>query len=231
MSVDVKTQKNMVDVPKNVLPDQEGTSNVKEDVKPPEETLEPNAELAEVEATIEEVDETLEVPAPKGSKTPETLLYAKLKEEREKRKELEQRIKDLENTSSPSEEEQFTDTEKDIKGVTERLLQLERKELMREILSQYPQLVDKRDEFDEFLEDEENAKISLQKAARLFLLDKGLLETQKPIRKGLETPTGGSKVPQATGFAEADVKRLRENQPKKYLKMIREGKIKPEEIK
>lgn len=228
----------MVDVPKNVLPDQEGTSDVKEqDVNTSEEIQEDVIEPSQEEAVQEETETSGEEPVPKGSKTSETQLYSKLKEEREKRRqeqrkreELEEELRLLQTSSATSETGDGVADDEGIRTLTKRLAQLEQKESMRELMHDFPQLADKRDEFDEFREEEENKNIPLRKVAQLFLLEKGLL-SGKPARKGLEKPTGGSKAPQPSGVSESDVKRLREQNPRKYIKMIREGKLKAEDIK
>ena len=52
-----------------------------------------------------------------------------------------------------------------------------------------------------------------------------------PQRMGLEKTTGGNKLPISSGHTIDDIKRLREEQPRKYAQMLREGKIKPDDIK
>lgn len=220
-------------MPKNVFPDPEGIteSTVKEeDVKTSPETEEivtPETLAEPIDEEVEAVDET---PSPKGSKTPETQLYSKLKEEREKRKEVERELRELKESSVSSDEEGITDIEKELRTVTTKLTQLERKDSMRELLVEFPALADKRSEFDDFLEEDEAKALSLPRAAKLFLLENGLLTSEKPKRKGLESPVGGSKAPTSSGYSFDDLKRLRETQPKKYAQMLREGKIKLENV-
>jgi len=221
-----------MEVSKNILPEPEGLNQPtkEEETKLPENNQE-NA-VSQEEPVKEDAGESKERIEPKGSYTPETQLYSKLKDERRKRKELEEELRLLkESSQTSSEEEEFvTDTDKELHSVKKKLAEIEKKETMREIFSIHPQLTDKKDEFEDFLEEDENKNISLHRVAKLFLLEKNLLSEQRIERKGLESPTGGSKTPQPTGISEEDVRRIRLNEPKKYLKMIRDGKIKAEEI-
>lgn len=112
-----------------------------------------------------------------------------------------------------------------IKKLEDIVLENKRKEEERTVLEKYPQLKDKQDEFNEYLESPENSGISFDRLAKIFVLEKGLVETQ-PKRKGLEKPTGGSSPKnQSSGMSADDLKRLRENEPRKYEKLIREGRI------
>lgn len=229
--MDVKTQIDMADVPERVLPPkEEAVEEEKEN-----ETIEvPAKEVAKDEPMDEQVQQE---PDPVGSKTPPNLLYAKLDEERKRRKDLEKRIRELEQTpqptaapvaaSDPAEEPAFPDIDQELKHVKRKLDEFERKETMREIMSEHPQISDKLDEFDDFLEEDENRKIPLRKAAKLFLLEKGLYaQENKNQRKGLESPTGGNKNPSSSPkTSDEDLKRLRETKPKLYARMLREGKI------
>lgn len=93
--------------------------------------------------------------------------------------------------------------------------------------SKYPAIKDKQEEFDEFRS--EYPGMDLDKVAKVFLVDKGLMETQ-PKRLGLETPTGGNKNAPKQGMSMEDVQRLRTTQPKMYQKMLREGVINPDKF-
>ncbi len=100
------------------------------------------------------------------------------------------------------------------------------------IYSRYPAIKDKADDFAEFRE--ENSELSLEKAAKLFLFEKRLPSGQPAAqpRKGLESPTGGKPtVDTSKKLTVEDVKRIRENEPKKYLKMLQQGLIDPSQIK
>jgi hypothetical protein len=105
------------------------------------------------------------------------------------------------------------------------ILETKRKEEERLVLEKYPQIKDKKDEFDEYLADPENQGLNFERVAKLFVVEKGLAETE-PKRKGLEKPTGGATTKnQPSGTSAADLKRLRENEPRKYERLIREGRV------
>lgn len=217
----------MADVPTRSLPSAEGTNPV----EIPEEV--PETPTPSVEPKAEET--------PVGSKTPDNLLYLSLKEERERRQATEKREKELEEKLRSYETVGYTpyvppepiapEVATTLQAVTEKLTQLERRELMRDLAEEFPQIKDKQEEFNEFLQEEANQGLSLSRAAKLFLLEHNLLDTGKPKRKGLESPTSGSREPQTAGMTSADLKRLRENQPRKFAQMLRDGKIKMAEIK
>ncbi|MEK6828671.1 MAG: hypothetical protein AABY15_00970 [Nanoarchaeota archaeon] len=174
----------------------------------------------------------------KGGKTDETKLYAALKEEREKRKAVEQRMQELESSfqssSSTSDDEDYSEAEirlrKEMQKMNEKLVSLEAEQVRKTLENQYPQLIDKKEEFEEFLEAEENKNIPLARAAKLFLLDNNLLETSGTGRMGLEKPSGGERVAPKSGMSSTEAEDLRKNHPKKYRKMLIEETLKPEEI-
>ena len=169
---------------------------------------------------------------PAGSKTPETNLLAALKEEREKRRLLEDENEKLKNTTAPSEiAEVYSDEGRELKkmldATNEKLVRMEESRELESVLNQYPALKDKQDEFEEYRKDFPRHKLA--NAAKLFLSEKGLLETA-PTRMGLEPATGGVKTPPQAKLSVEDIKRLRENDHRKYMKYIQTGVIRPEEI-
>lgn len=105
---------------------------------------------------------------------------------------------------------------------------LEKEKEETRVFTQYPLLRDRREEFQEFLENPDNIGIKLERAAKLFLAEQGLLENP-PKRLGLERPTSGSKSPQPK-LSVDDIKRLRETQPRRYTEMLKKGLINPDEI-
>lgn len=109
-------------------------------------------------------------------------------------------------------------------ALAERLKAFERRDERREAEDMFPVLRDKKSDFDEFLEDEENKRLSIKKAAKLFLAENNLLD-QAPERKGLEKPTGGGQKIPSTTPSEEDIEYLRKNDYRKYEKLLREGKI------
>lgn len=128
----------------------------------------------------------------------------------------------------PSEDDVFSDEGKALKGsieaLQEKLSSIEKKEARRDAEAQFPFLKDKKEEFDAFLEDEENKRLSIRKAAKLFAAEHGMLDTQSP-RKGLEKPTGGGQIAPKSELSPDEIRDLMKNDWKKYEKLIKEGKI------
>ena len=174
--------------------------------------------------------EVVEVPeAPQPQKPPKGFVpYQALEEERSKRKELEEQ---LANTSGPSEEpeEVYSDEGKilkdEIKALNERVRANERKEARREAESAFPVLKERREDFDAFLEDEENKRLSIGKAAKLFLAESNLLAPEPPVREGLEKPSGGGQTPPEPTLSAEEIENLMKTDWRKYEKLLREGKI------
>lgn len=175
----------------------------------------------------EQPQETVEAPvAPaKGSQTPSENLYAALAEERRLRKEAEEQLAAL--ASTPSTDDVFSDEGKVIQGevetLKERLERLEYERDLERLQSNYPALKDKTSEFEDYRKDFPRHK--LENVAKLFLTEKGLLDVT-PERKGLEpTSGGGHRDPSPSGMTADDVKLLRENNYRQYMKLVSEGKI------
>lgn len=100
---------------------------------------------------------------------------------------------------------------------------LKSKLLKSEVLESYPILKDKWSDLEEFRSIPDNKGLNLRTAAKAFLVEKGLLEPQRP---GLERQTGGPRAPVASGMSAEDVMQLRTTNYKKYSDMIRKGQIK-----
>ena len=154
--------------------------------------------------------------------------YQALDEERIKRKELEAELEKLKSVPSEEPDEVFSDEGKALKGeikaLNERIRVNERKEARREAEIEFPFLLDKREEFNTFLEEEENKRISVRKLAKLFAAEHEML-APSPLRKGLEKPTGGGQVvPEPTMTAE-EIRHLMKNDFRKYEALVRAGKI------
>ena len=131
---------------------------------------------------------------------------------------------------APSEDEElYSDEGKKLKGeistLGDKLRDVERRESRRETETEFPVLKDKKEEFDAFLEDEENKRLSIKKAAKLFLAEKNLLVQETPERKGLEAPTGGGQKPPEGKPTDEEIENIRKTDFRKYEKLIRERKI------
>ena len=129
----------------------------------------------------------------------------------------------------PSEElEVFSDEGKalqtQIKALNEKLSLNEKKEARREAETEFPFLKDMKEEFDAFLEDEENKRLSIKKVARLFAAEKGLL-VNEPVRKGLEKSTGGGQQKPEPSYSAEEIRDMMKNDWRKYTKLLKEGKI------
>ena len=95
---------------------------------------------------------------------------------------------------------------------------------LERLQAKYPILKDKAGEFEEFRSDSENKGMNLATAAKAFLVEKGLLESE-PIRKGLEKPTGGGQtIPEPT-YSVEEVRDMMENDYPRYEKLVKDGKI------
>lgn len=174
-----------------------------------------------------------------GDKTPPNELLASLQKEREirrqseiKRKELEEQLTILKNSSTSTEGEAFSDEGKLLEqkinsrtaALEAQLAQIKEENTTKDILTQNPALKEHLTEFQEFREDPDNRGMSPQAAARVFMVDKGLTGTVK--RTGLEKPTGSSREPSTAGkMTAADARRLRETNFKKYQDMVIKDQI------
>lgn len=165
-------------------------------------------------------------PEPKpetGSKTAPRHLYGALDEERRKRKAAEEKAKELEAQlqsleSVVPEESQ----EGDVSALHQEILELKKANVFRD----NPELVDKKDEFEEFLG--EHPEYPLESAAKIFKAEKGLYSPNP--RPGLERPTSGPKTPPSTSLTPEQIKDLRENHPRRFTELLRSGSIKSSDI-
>lgn len=215
-----------MDVPNRALPAPEAVKELTETV----------AELTETPAHEEPKPEPKpKAELPKGTQTPERNMFAALEEERTKRKEaqaavaqLEQRIKEL--SSTPSNTDVFSDEglalKREIDDLKAELESRKQDEAMARLTSQFPALADSMDDFQTYRSDYPG--VPLEKVAKLFLNEKGLLGTE---RKGLETSSGGSRAPQSSNISSEDVARLRTTNFRKYSQLLREGKILAQDIR
>jgi hypothetical protein len=175
--------------------------------------------------TVTNGDSVTETPVP-GSKTDSELLLKSLQEERERRRELENRLKAIESPSSTDDfsgdgvEQKVTELEKTIESMkAERNLE--------KVFTLHPELKDAEADFKQFASDYPQDK--LESVAKIFLVEKGLMG--KPVRKGLEKPTGGGKTVPQSGITTEEMADLRKNNYKKYIELLNSGKIQPRDIK
>ena len=154
--------------------------------------------------------------------------YQALEEERKKRKDIEAE-RDALKSAPPEDSEVYSDEgrvlSKEISTLNEKLRLMERKDARREAESEFPVLRDKKEEFEAFLEDDENKRLSIKKAAKLFLAEKGLLTQDPPERKGLEKPTAGGQNPSEPGLTDEQKETIRKTNYREYEKLLRQGKI------
>ncbi len=162
-----------------------------------------------------------------GSKTPENNLLAALHEERVEKQKLAERIKQLEASMSSTkpDDEIFSDEGKLLQGSISslelKIKELEQEKELDHILSKHPEIKDVSDEFKTFRTSYPG--VSLEDQAQLFLVKKGIHPGL--ARKGLEQGSGGVKTAPPAAMSDDDLKRLREESPRKYLQLVSEGKI------
>lgn len=165
---------------------------------------------------VEEVTET----AP-GAKTEPSLLLASLHEEREKRRILEAELAAERARSVIAAPEVFSDEGRMLQG---QIQSLQEQLAVKDIIAANPALRDKTAEFDAYRQSPENAGMSLQTAAKAFLVEKDLM--QSPARKGLEKASGAGRTPVQTGMTAEDIDNLRVNNYNEYARRIRSGTLK-----
>lgn len=164
-------------------------------------------------------------PPSSGSKTDSALLLKSLQEEREKRRLLEEEISQLKSSITPDTEFESDEgklLKKQISSLEEKVTAIEEEKNVEKLFNQYPVLRESADKFKEFRQ-AEHPKAKLESVAKLFLAENGLLETP---RKGLETPTGGSRVPSNPTMTAEEIANLRKNDYRKYVQMLKNGLIK-----
>lgn len=158
----------------------------------------------------------VETPTP-GAQTPSENLLAALKEERARRKELEDKLNEI-TTTTPTED--FVSDEG--KALNQKIDSLVDRIELRELQDKFPELKGLSSEFEEYRKDYPRHKG--ENIAKLFLAEKGLIETQ---RKGLEKTTGGpNKTPTSSQMTAEDIEKLRTTNFAQYRDMLKKGLIK-----
>ena len=117
----------------------------------------------------------------------------------------------------------------------ERIFNQEVKKLLKD--EKYKPIAEKLDEFTEYAYKDENRNIPLSKLAELFLIENGQAQAgqpqkQKPQRTGVEA--GGQGRGEATPtdkneYTAAEIAKMRQNDPKRYQKLVMSGKLKIKE--
>lgn len=194
--------------PRNdMLPDAEATSEIEVDIQ------------SKTEPVRSEPVETPADPAPEVAAEPEPepeepmVPLSALKEERQRRKELQEENAVLKAATSPDEP-----LDEDTAAKVQRL---EFEIAKTNLYNVYPTLRDHQEEFETYIED--FVGFPLEKVARTFIAER--LPVTKPARKGLEKPTSGTRQAPTQGLSDEDEERIRTTQPRRYAQMAREGKI------
>ena len=191
-------------------------------VNPASPTGEGREPLNQIQTVVDPAEGNQPQKPPKGF-----VPYQALEEERKKRKDIEAE-RDALKSAPPEDSEVYSDEgrvlSKEISTLNEKLRLMERKDARREAESEFPVLRDKKEEFEAFLEDDENKRLSIKKAAKLFLAEKGLLTQDPPERKGLEKPTSGQN-PSEPGLTDEQKETIRKTNYREYEKLLRQGKI------
>lgn len=147
-----------------------------------------------------------DAPAETESKVPQGHVpYSRFKEVNQKLKEAEEKLKDLQASETPEDE-----VEAEENPLAEKVTKLER-ELY---LNRFPELNDKRDELESYLE--ENSNLNLEQGVKLFRAEYGL--DTPPARKGLQPVNAGPKTAPTARFTKEDVENMRDKDPDKWLK-------------
>lgn len=162
-----------------------------------------------------------------GEKTDSALLLKSLQEERERRRiaeeALAQKNSELVVTEPISDEGKFLKSQ--IDELKEKLSAKEKVEELLRLQSSFPALKDKSAEFEAFRSNPDNAGMKLETAAKAFLLENDLLASPTS-RKGLEKDTGGTRAFPKSELTADEVRDLRVNDYRRYVRLLAEGKIK-----
>lgn len=169
-----------------------------------------------------------EVEPKPGDKTEPNLLLKSLQEERAERKRLEAELEALKQNPTEPQGDVFSEEGKLLKGeiakLEAKIAASETAKKLESVQQTYPALLDKQNEFDEFLE--LNPGMKIETAAKAFLVENDLLETPKP-RKGLENASGGGRTPVVSeGMSAEEIDNLRNNNYREYSKRLRAGTLK-----
>lgn len=169
---------------------------------------------------------------------PAPVPYSRFKDVVDKKKELEDKVRELEESLSSSDLSQkypdwemLDETQKAIiqkqeaqeKELKEMKAEKQWEGNLSKAMAEFPELKESADEFKDYCR--ENPQAGMATLAKSFLYDK------KPVRRGLEAPTGGDKTAPSGGFTVDDVRRIRETDPKLFAKLVQEGRIDVKKLK
>lgn len=191
------------------------TPPVSEDVK--------TQDTAEVEVPKEATTEAVESETRPGEKTDPNLLLQSLQQEREK-----VNVKERENEALREQIKSFNLSDSDREDVDARISTLtaeisavKEESQKKDIVTKFPVLQEKWEDFESYRA--QNEGMSLETAAKAFLVDNGLYGSRRP---GLEKPTGGDRVASPSkGITAEDAADLRKNNPRKYRELLRKGQL------
>lgn len=171
-------------------------------------------------------EEVTEVKPQPGEKTDSALLLQSLKEEREKRRQLEAELATERTKVQSSEQVAFSDEGKSILKVVDSVkaeLEGTKKELaMKDLVLANPALKDKRQEFEDYLLS--NPGMRLETAAKAFIVENDLVEAPF-TRKGLEKASGGGRTQPQTGMSPDETDNLRVSNYREYARRIKNGTL------
>lgn len=169
-------------------------------------------------------------PAPTpGAQTPPENLLAAVKEEREKNRELTEKLRLAEEALllGAVSNDDFSDEgklliEKHVKPIADALNKLSDNLTVREVITKYPALAERQAEFEEYRK--ARPGYSADDVATLFLTEQGLI-TPPVRRQGLEESRGGDRTPAPTGMSSADADKLRMTNYKEWLRLLHAGQL------
>lgn len=99
-------------------------------------------------------------------------------------------------------------------------------------VSRYPQLFAHRDDFKIFAYKPENLETPLLQLAAEYILEKGLYSQEEAQPEPQEEPSleqgvgGDRQAPPKEGYSPNEARHIRETDPRKYNRLVREGKMK-----
>lgn len=159
-----------------------------------------------------------------GENTDPALLLQSLHKEREKRREVEATLKDLQDALASGDglSEEGKALKVQIDELQGKIATMTTEKTLSDLQTKFPALKDKISEFIEFRKDYPEGND--ESVAKIFLAENDLLDAPAP-RKGLERPSGGGRTVQPRGMTVAEADDLRKNDFRKYSKLLKEGKL------